>query len=426
MAYILHPDPGQTDKERQNVKEKPDHYSLEQATQRLAQIVRPARTETVPTARALHRVMAKDLVSPEYLPPFARSPYDGFAFCAADTADATHQTPATLRIIEEVRAGYVPTRPLQRGEAVKILTGAPMPSGADAVVKYEDVRWQDDVLTIGEPHASAENVVPMGEDVSRGDLVARRGTKIPVPMIGLLAALGVAEVPVFAVPRVAVISTGDELVDLGQPLGPGKIRNSSRYTIEGLLQDAGAEAFYAGTAPDETDRVAALMADALKDADMLISTGGVSVGDYDVIRLAVDALGATTLFWKIAIKPGGSMLAASLDGKLILGLSGSPSAAAIGMHLVGLPFVRALGGGDMRIGEKIRVRLIEDFKKSSRTRRFVWGKLVMDDGQALFHNTGRQANGVLSAICGADLLGEIPSGSPPLPKGTPIDAYRIG
>ena len=195
--------------------------------------------------------------------------------------------------------------------------------------------------------------------------------------------------------------------------------------VESVLTDAGADVFYAGTTADRTETLAALLKDALASSDMAVTLGGVSVGDYDITRFAVERLGAKTLFWKVDILPGGSILAATLGGKIILGLSGNPGAAAIGLYLLGIPCVSALAGKSDFPLEKIQVHLMEDYKKISRKRRFVWGKLAIDEGCAGFLVAGRQASGILRSLCGADLLGEIPAGTPSLSKGALITAYKI-
>lgn len=409
------------------MKQIPYNVSLEQAQSLLEENIRPMYTEIITLSNSLNRVVAKDIISTEYLPPFPRSAFDGYAFRAAETELASQDSPVRLQIIEEVRAGYMPILPVKKKQAAKILTGAPIPEGADAVIKFENVKIEEGHIFISQPHKHSENVIPMGEDIVSGEMLAQAGTLITAPLLSLFAALGISELTVYASPRIGIISTGDEIVELGEPRGPANIRNSSRYYIEALVKSAGAEAFYEGIARDNSHEIAGLIEKALGSADMIISTGGVSVGDYDMVRNALESLGAEILFHKMAVRHGGAVLGAKSNGKLILGLSGSPAAAAVGLHLLGIPFIRTIGGRSrgIEVGEKIRVYLMEDFNKVSCDRRFIWGKLMFNNEKAFFHNTGRQGSGILKALCGADLLGEIPAGTSELKAGTMIDAYRI-
>jgi molybdopterin molybdotransferase len=244
-------------------------------------------------------------------------------------------------------------------------------------------------------------------------------------MMGLLAALGIPVVPVYKRPLVAVISTGDELRDVSEPLTPGKIRNSNSYTLQGYIRSIGAEPVVIGMCQDRAEEVAALIEQGLDRADLVITTGGVSVGDYDVVRHAVDYLGAETLYWKIDIKPGSPSLAAIKNGKLILGLSGNPAAAMVTFQLVVAPFIKKMTGRLDYLTPKIEVLLKEDFKKPSPLRRFLRGKLVLEGGAAFMEMTGGQGNGVLSSMEGCNLLAEIPEKSGPVKAGQKLTAYLI-
>lgn len=399
--------------------------SLEKAQQIIMGLAFTPQKEKVNLSDSLHRVLAEEIVSGERLPPFDRSPYDGYAFIAGDTKEATENNPVTLKIIYELAAGSAPEQPVLHGQAVKILTGAPIPEGADAVVKYEETEFTDQTVKIFAPAKKNSNIVTAGEDITVGDVIAQAGTVISPPVIGLMAAVGLNSVPVYRRPKIAIGCTGDELIEAGEPLEAGKIRNSNLYTISAYLSEIGADTVSLGTARDKTDEVAELIKKGLEQADMVITTGGVSVGDYDVVRFAAERLGAEILFWKIAIKPGSSVLAARLDGKLILGLSGNPAAAVIGLELLGIPFVKAICGREASFPEKIKAEMLTPFTKASPQRRFIRGRLMLKDGQVFFQPTGEQGNGVLSSLCGCDLLGEIPAGSPPVDAGTVIDAFRL-
>lgn len=383
-------------------------------------------TETVPVAEAAGRVLAEEVRAAEPVPPFAKSPLDGYAFRTADLAGAAPEHPVTLRVVEEIPAGGVPSRGLEPGEAAKVLTGAPLPAGADGVERYEMTEFTPETVTLSDPMAPGTNVVPVGDDVEEGQVLAGPGTLISPPLAGLLAATGVASVPVCRRPVVTLVNTGDEILPPESPLQPGKIRNSSRYSLGGYLEQAGALVRDGGIVPDRAEPIAEALAAALKCSDMAITTGGVSVGDYDMVRAACALLGAKELFWKVRMKPGGTLLCAEKDGKLILGLSGNPASAALGLHLLGLPFVKKLAGRGLVRPQKIRVTLLGPIAKDSPNGRLIRGSLEIVDGIASFRPIDVQGNGALTSLLGCDLIGTLPPETPPLPTGAVIDAWWTG
>lgn len=400
--------------------------SVEAAVDQLLRHVQRPCEERVPITRAAGRVLAQDIVAHEMMPPFARSPYDGYAFRGEDTQSATQARPAVLHITEEIRAGSAPTQALTPGTAAKILTGGPLPLGANATIKYEETEFDAQSVSIFTPVPPNTDVVPAGEDVAIGDVIATRGTVLTPPHLGLLAGLGVAEVPVFRMPNVTIISTGDELLRADEALVPAKIRNSSYYALRGYLEQAGVAVQPYCQAEDTVEAVGQAVLAAMDVSDIVITTGGVSVGDYDVVRSAVERIGGETLFWRVGMKPGSSLLAARLHGKIILGLSGNPAAAVIGLLMVAMPFVHKCAGRPEGAMKPIQVVLREPFQKRSKQRRFIPGRLIVEDGRAYFDRRASQGNGVVSSLVGCDLLGEIPEGSPPQPAGTMIWAYQIG
>jgi len=374
---------------------------------------------------ALGRVLGEDVKAQESIPSFDRSPYDGYAFRAEDTQNATREHPITLKVIEEVPAGHAPRNKVVSGQAVKILTGAPIPEGANAVIKYEETELKGSFVSIYNSMRPGENVVPAGEDVAQGEIIASQGVVITSPVMGLMAALGITVVPVYQRPRIAIVSTGDELLDISEPLTPGKIRNSNSYTLQGYLRTIGAEPVMIGTARDKTEEVASLIKQGLERADMVITTGGVSAGDYDVVRNAVEFMGAETLYWKIRIKPGSPTLAAHKDGKVILGLSGNPAAAMVVFQLLAIPYIKKMAGRKNYLHPKIEVALRKDFRKASPTRRFLRGRLVFENGMTFMDTTGNQDNGILRSMIGCNVLAEIPEGSGPVKSGEKLTAYLI-
>lgn len=401
------------------------NIALEEAQKLLFDCCRQTEKEDSRLMDTLGRVIGEDIIAQENVPPFPRSPYDGFVFRAEDTQRADKDNPITLEVIEEVAAGYASENVVRAGQAIKILTGAPIPEGADAVTKFEDTKVEGNKVSIFRPFKSGEDIVPAGEDIALGELIAAKGTVVTPPMMGLMAALGMSVVSVYKRPKIAIISTGDELRDVSEPLSPGKIRNSNSYTLQGYLRSIGAEPVVIGMCKDKKEDVAALMEEGMQKADLVITTGGVSVGDYDVIRHAVDYLGAETLYWKIEIKPGSPTLAAVKDEKLIVGLSGNPAAAMVTFQLTVVPFIKKMAGRADYLNQKVEVFLKKDFRKASPRRRFLRGKVVFENGIVYMETTGVQGNGVLRSMEGCNILAEIPEKSGPVKAGEKLTAYLI-
>lgn len=382
------------------------------------------RTCTVPLFSALGRVLAQPITARIDVPPFPRSPYDGYALRSGDTSEAAPDRPVTLTLTEELPAGTCPNRPLAPGQAAKILTGAPVPPGADCVVKYEDTQFTSSHVTLFSP-LSPGNIVPAGEDVAAGTLLAGPGALLSAALAGAIAGQGIAHVTVYKQPLVSVVSTGSELLRPGEVLSPGKIYGTNLFTIGGLLSELGCVPADGGIVADDPEQLAQRLLEQLENADLVITTGGASVGDYDYTKRAVELAGGEVLFKKLAFKPGGSMLAAQLKGKAVLGLSGNPGAAAVGLLRVARPYLLKLCGRAEVFSQTARVCLRAPLKKASPQTRFLRGRLVLEEGRAWFQENPRQGNGCVSSLAGCDLLAEIPAGSPPLPAGTMVTVHRV-
>jgi len=382
-------------------------------------------TETVAVLSSLGRVIATDVIAAIPIPPFDRSPYDGYAFIGADTAAATREEPVTLKITEELPAGTAPTIDVTRGYCAKILTGAPIPPGADCTVKYETTEFTDAEVKVFTPVAPGTDIVYAGEDVKLGAPVARRGDLITPPMMGLLSSIGLAETAVYKPPRAALIITGAELVEPGDPLPFGKIYNSNASTLSGYLRGQGVDLFNAGVVDDIPELIAERIKASLEGSDIVITTGGASVGDYDCAIRAAEILGAEILFWKAQIKPGGAAVAAVLDGKLILSLSGNPGGAVMFLLRCAMPYIRKLCGRTDCYPESIEVFLKYPFNKLSERSRLLRGQLEITGGKAYFAEHGAQGGGDISSFVVADLLAEIAADSAPLPAGTLVKAWRL-
>ena len=407
------------------VKEMVKEIEVDEALKLLLDIPVKLETEPVPIGGAIDRVSAETVTAGIPFPPFDRSPFDGYALRGEDTASASKEAPVTLSVRQEIPAGFTPKEAVWPGVAAKILTGAPIPAGADAVVKFEDTEFTEDSVKLFAPARPGSNIVRAGEDIPAGTVIVPQGAKIGPAVMGLLAAQGLKYVNVFKRPVVTVVNTGTELAELGRPLPPGMIYNSSMFTLQGFLTRLGADFRDGGIVADDVDDIAARIRDELATSDMVITTGGASVGDYDCAVAAAERAGADILFWKIRMRPGGSLLAYTLGGKLVLALSGNPGAAVLGLMLLGAPGIKKRCGLADILTEECMVRLASEMKKSSPKKRIVRGFLKIEGGEAFFVENAGQGGGDISSLVDCDLLAEIPAGSPPLPAGALVKAYRV-
>ena len=399
------------------------HY--QQARTLLLQQVAPLETEIVPLEQCGGRVLAEDIAAEEDIPPFDRSPYDGYAFRASDTAGASPERPVTLRVLEEIPAGSVPRFPVMLGTASRLMTGAPIPVGADAVVMYEKTQFTQDTVTIFQSFAPGTNIVRAGEDIRVGTVLAHRGARIDPGLAGTLASLGIVRPTVYRVPKIGILSTGNELAEAEQTPEPGRIRNSNRYALAAALNREGWEAVYLGTAGDDTAAIAALLERGLAECDAVLSTGGVSVGDFDLTPIAMEQAGAHLLFQRTDIKPGMACAYGMREGKLVCALSGNPASALTNFYVLALPALKQLAGYRTPLPAEFPVSLAEGFPKQSTATRFLRGKLEIRDRRAWMATSRDQGNVVLSSAIGCDMMAAIPAGSGPVPAGTELNGFLL-
>ncbi len=403
----------------------PMNVSLEEALEYMMAGVRPVGTERVDIRDAWRRVLSEDIKAKENMPPFDRSPYDGYALRSEDTAGATGERPVTLSVIEEIPAGRAPKEPVGAGCAAKIMTGAPMPEGADAVIPFEQTVFDEGSVTVFAPVRAGTNVVRAGEDIAAGDTVLRKGLLLEAAEMAQASGLGCDRLEVYRQICAGILCSGSELTDVGEPLAPGKIRNSNGYMLAGYLRAAGAGVRDLGMADDDAAGIAKCLRTNIDRCDALITTGGASVGDYDVMREAIEMAGGSILFWRIRMKPGSAAVCGMLNGKPVFALSGNPGAAAVTLQLLVLPVLRRMMGLVAVYPQRLQVRMLGDFVKPSPIRRLLRGRLVIKNGEAYFAASEKQSNGMTSAMRGCTLLAEIPAGTREVREGTIIFAYDL-
>lgn len=377
---------------------------LEEALELVLTRILPVETERVSITDAYKRVLARDVTSQIAMPPFERSPLDGYAYLAM----ASDHQPLQLNVVSEIPAGTFSDRVITTGEAAKIFTGAPIPPGANCVVRMEDTEQVGDQVTILHPVLPNSNIIPRGEEIKAGDLLLKQGFFLTPPAIGLLAAVGRDQVTVYRRPRVGLLSTGAELLDVGQPLRPAKIYNSNSYTLRGMLQDAGCEVLVIPIVPDQIDETLEVLG-MLADTDMVIATGGASVGDYDIMRHALAQFGCEMLFWKLNLKPGTPVSVGQKGKQFFFSLSGNPAAAMVTFELLVRPALRKLAGRTTAEEGRFLVRMASGFGKTGKQRRFLRAQAVFKNGEIWADLAPAQGSGILRSMIGSHLLVDVPA-----------------
>ncbi|HEY1130500.1 MAG TPA: gephyrin-like molybdotransferase Glp [Roseateles sp.] len=373
----------------------------------LAQAQSLEERETLPATAALGRVLAADLISPVDVPPADNSAMDGYALRAADAG-------ATLPVTQRIPAGSVP-HPLAAGEAARIFTGAQVPPGADTVVMQEHTELLDGGVRVTQPVTQGQHVRLRGEDVKAGTVVLPAGTRLDAVALGLAATAGAAQLTATRRPRVALFSTGDELVMPGEPLPPGAIYNSNRFTLRALLEGLGCEVVDLGIVPDKLDATRAALREAASRADVILTSGGVSVGEEDHLRPAVQAEGHLDL-WAIAIKPGKPFAYGRVGGAHFIGLPGNPVSSLVTFVVLVRPFLLKLQGASRLAPRGYRIAAGFDWPRPDKRREFLRVSLDEENGLALF---GNQSSGVLTSAFWADGLLDNPAGHA-FSKGEPV------
>jgi molybdopterin molybdotransferase len=353
--------------------------------------------ESVEVEHCLDRVLASDLTAGIDVPPLANSAMDGYAVHSRDLQAGEAQT---LRVTQRIAAGDI-GKPLQPGCAARIFTGAPVPPGCDAVIMQEQVEAGDGEIRFESEVSPGQNIRAAGEDIRRGQVIIQRGRKLRAQELGLAASVGQSTLEVFRRVRVAAFFTGDELVEPGQPLAPGKIYDSNRYTLNGLLAAMGCEVIDLGLVGDTLDATRRALLDASSNADLVITSGGVSVGEEDHVRVALQELGELRM-WRLNIKPGKPLAFGRIDDAAFIGLPGNPVSAFATFCVFVAPFIKSLQGCTDRLPPKIPVRAGFEWPRPGKRLEFVRARLQIDADQVLAEIYPHQGSGVLMSTSWAD------------------------
>jgi molybdopterin molybdotransferase len=402
--------------------------SVDAARETILAHCRALGAEHTAITEALGRVLAETVEAPFDIPPRDNTAMDGFAVRAADVAGASSDDPVELDVIADLPAGFVAERAVGPKEAIRIMTGAPIPAGADAIVIVEHTESVDSRVRIFRPAAMGAHIRRAGEDVRVGEVVLDAGIKIRSGEVGMLASLQRPFVRVFRRPTVAIVSTGDELVEVGEPLRPGTIVNSNSYSLGALVREAGARPLVLPIARDSQESIREALVNAVDSADFVVTSGGVSVGDYDFVKPVLDDLGATIHFWRVAMKPGKPVVFATLSGKPFFGLPGNPVSSMVGFHLFVGPAIRKAIGyrADQWVRPTVDALLENDIRSTGDRRTFIRARVSWRDGALRASTRPAQGSGVLSSMLAANGLIVVDEGVTSAAKGASVPVYLLG
>ncbi len=377
--------------------------SVDEAKEIVLSHVRTLGVEDVYILSSLGRILAEDIFSDLFIPPFDNSAMDGFALKYEDIKGADSKNPAVLDVAATIKAGDFRDVRIGSGEAAKIMTGAKMPKGADTVVPVEDTEELDGKVKVKKVLAKGSNVRKKGEDVEKGSLVLKKGKNLKPADLGILAALGKEFVPVYKRPRVSVLATGDELLDLGDERGPEKIVNTNTYTLCSQIIEAGCVPIRLGIAKDELDDIKEKLSYGLS-SDVIITSGGISVGEFDFVKEALRSLGAKILFWRVAMRPGKPTAFSIIDGRPVFSLPGNPVSSMVTFEQFVKPALFKMLGRKKAPRFKIFAKFIGNFKKKKGLRYFLRVSIKREGDGYLAKLTGEQGSGILTSMVKADGL----------------------
>ena len=396
--------------------------SLEEAISILNENIKGLEAEEVTLIEAVKRVLAEDIYSKIDNPPFDKSAMDGYAVIANDS-----NSNEKINVIDKVFAGDICTSEVVEKTAIRIMTGAPIPKGANAVVKQEDVILDNDgYITLTKTLKENENICFKGEDIQKGTLLVKKNKRLDFADIGIIASTGIDKVKVYKMPRIALISTGDEVIDIENKLIEGKIFNSNKYTIISRVMELGHDVKYINHIKDSQGDIGAEIKKISTDMDLIITTGGVSVGEKDLLNETINNIDGKRLFWKVKMKPGSAVLCSIVNNAVVISLSGNPTAALTGFELFVKTTLEKLLGRETLEIKREKAVLCDEVRKKSPQRRFIRGKAVIEDGvQNVYLTQVKSGNGILSSNLNSNCMIEVEAGNEGLKKGELVDIIKF-
>ncbi|MBO9129179.1 gephyrin-like molybdotransferase Glp [Bacillus sp. 165] len=409
--------------------EKRTPILVEEAVRRVMKYRKAGNWEEVSIENCYNRFLAEDIVADHDVPHFDRSPYDGFAIRAKDSKGASNESPVTFEVVGEIGAGFVFSEEVQAFQAVRIMTGAQMPEGCDAVVMLEVTTESEKngikYMTLKRSFHPGDNVSFQGEDVKNGTMLVEKGICINPGITALLATFGYDTVKVAKQPVVGILTTGSELLEVGESLVPGKIRNSNSYMVSSQILRCGGIPKYFGKLADDFESCYRAVEEAMSQVDILLTTGGVSVGDYDYLPAIYEKLGANVLFNKIAMRPGSVTTVAEYNGKLLFGLSGNPSACYVGFELYVRPIIRTLLFSKKPHLQRAEAVLEKDFRKANPFTRFIRGQVTFKNGSLVASPVGLDKSNVVSSLAESNAFIVLPGGTRGYEAGMPVTVLLL-
>lgn len=401
--------------------------ALEEALEILNKNTKALKSEVVSIKDSLKRVLYGDVKSKINNPPFNKSVFDGYAFKSEDSKGTSKENPIELKIVDEIFAGMWPEIEIKHGEAIRIMTGAPIPVGADCVLKQEETERHGDLVKIFKEMKSYENISFMGEDIKIGETLIKKGKRLDYADLGIMASSGISEVIVYKKPRVSIISTGDEVCDINSTLKPGKIYDSNLYSLSARIEELGYNVLSMEHVGDNILKIGEAIEKAFEKSDIVFTTGGASVGEKDLMQKVSESIGFEKLFWKIKIKPGSAVVCSKKEEKILISLSGNPNAALTTFELLGKSVLKKLEGEEENINiKREKGVLMDSFNKKSPQRRFLRGNVIYDEkGAKVYITQIKSGNGILSSLLNANCLIEIEKGNEGLNRGEVVSIIKL-
>lgn len=398
--------------------------TVAEALEQILQTIHPLGLERITILDALGRVLGEDVRAGRNIPPKDNSAMDGYALRFQDTIGASPHHPVVLEVIEDIPAGAIPQKSIAAGQAARIMTGAPLPEGADGVLKMEDTEKDGQKIKIKAEAQYGQDIRRAGEDVQEGELVMPKGTIVRPAGIGMLASLGRSFVSVYQRPLVAVLATGNELVDIDENPSPWKIINSNSYSIASQALDCGALVMQVGIAKDKREDLITKFQAAMR-ADVIISSGGVSVGDYDLVKDILQEVGSKMLFWQVAMRPGKPLAFGKTGNVPMFGLPGNPVSSMISFEQFIRPAILKMMGHKHIFRRTVRAVLQEDIEKRMGLTHFIRGLVTVDAGGHTVSTTGEQGSGILKSMVRANGLIVLPESLDKVKSGAEVKVQLL-